>query len=95
MRLSTVIGMGVATGRASRWVEGFRRHAQLKAYLGFSLSQCKKGDDIASFLEKCRAQFPELRGISVENLMYIKVRCFVFMYDVTESDVPFSIARRI
>jgi hypothetical protein len=36
--------------------------------------QCKKGDDIATFLGKCREQFPELRGISVENLMYIKVR---------------------
>ncbi|CED84813.1 Uncharacterized conserved protein XAP-5 [Phaffia rhodozyma] len=33
---------------------------------------CKKGDDIATFLEKCRLQFPELRGISVDNLMYIK-----------------------
>lgn len=35
-------------------------------------SQCKKGDTIAQFLEKCRAQFPELRAISVDNLMYIK-----------------------
>ncbi|KAH9483689.1 Protein FAM50B [Psilocybe cubensis] len=34
--------------------------------------QCKKGDDIATFLEKCRAQFPELRGVSVDNLMYVK-----------------------
>ncbi|KAF8643805.1 hypothetical protein AX16_008823 [Volvariella volvacea WC 439] len=33
---------------------------------------CKKGDDIATFLEKARQQFPELRGISVDNLMYIK-----------------------
>ncbi|CAE6424341.1 unnamed protein product [Rhizoctonia solani] len=33
---------------------------------------CKKGDDIASFLEKCRQQFPELRSVSVDNLMYIK-----------------------
>jgi len=33
---------------------------------------CKKGDDIASFLAKCRQQFPELRGVSVDNLMYIK-----------------------
>ncbi|KAI0273315.1 XAP5, circadian clock regulator-domain-containing protein [Gloeopeniophorella convolvens] len=33
---------------------------------------CKKGDDIASFLEKCRQQFPELRGVNVDNLMYIK-----------------------
>ncbi|KAF9791237.1 XAP5-domain-containing protein [Thelephora terrestris] len=33
---------------------------------------CKKGDTVAQFLEKCRQQFPELRGISVDNLMYIK-----------------------
>ncbi|KAK7693452.1 hypothetical protein QCA50_003020 [Cerrena zonata] len=33
---------------------------------------CKKGDDIAGFLEKCRQQFPELRGVSVDNLMYVK-----------------------
>ena len=35
--------------------------------------QCKKGDDIAGFLEKCRQQCPELRGVSVDNLMYVKV----------------------
>lgn len=34
--------------------------------------QCKKGDDIAAFLSKCRSQFPELRGTSIDNLMYIK-----------------------
>ncbi|KAF8503310.1 XAP5, circadian clock regulator-domain-containing protein [Russula emetica] len=33
---------------------------------------CKKGDDVATFLEKCRLQFPELRGVNVDNLMYIK-----------------------
>ncbi|KAI0079878.1 XAP5-domain-containing protein [Panus rudis PR-1116 ss-1] len=33
---------------------------------------CKKGDEISTFLEKCRQQFPELRGVSVDNLMYIK-----------------------
>lgn len=33
---------------------------------------CKKGDDIGTFLEKCRQQFPELRSVSVDNLMYIK-----------------------
>ncbi|KZV85584.1 XAP5-domain-containing protein [Exidia glandulosa HHB12029] len=33
---------------------------------------CKKGHDIATFLERCRAQIPELRGTSVDNLMYIK-----------------------
>lgn len=35
--------------------------------------QCKKGDSISAFLEKCRQQFPELRAVSVDNLMYIKV----------------------
>ncbi|KAH9958280.1 XAP5, circadian clock regulator-domain-containing protein [Russula dissimulans] len=33
---------------------------------------CKKGDDVATFLERCRHQFPELRGVNVDNLMYIK-----------------------
>ncbi|KAI0721723.1 XAP5-domain-containing protein [Cerioporus squamosus] len=33
---------------------------------------CKKGDTISTFLEKCRQQFPELRGVSVDNLMYVK-----------------------
>ncbi|KAH9998099.1 XAP5, circadian clock regulator-domain-containing protein [Russula compacta] len=33
---------------------------------------CKKSDEIATFLEKCRHQFPELRGVNVDNLMYIK-----------------------
>ncbi|KAM0749782.1 XAP5-domain-containing protein [Meredithblackwellia eburnea MCA 4105] len=33
---------------------------------------CAKGDSIAAFLEKCRQQFPELRAVSVDNLMYIK-----------------------
>lgn len=33
---------------------------------------CKKGDNVGQFLEKCRAQFPELRGTSVDNMMYIK-----------------------
>ncbi|KAK4702847.1 protein FAM50, partial [Phenoliferia sp. Uapishka_3] len=33
---------------------------------------CTKGDTIAMFLEKCRQQFPELRSVSVDNLMYIK-----------------------
>ncbi|PIL23953.1 hypothetical protein GSI_13704 [Ganoderma sinense ZZ0214-1] len=27
---------------------------------------------ISTFLEKCRQQFPELRGVSVDNLMYVK-----------------------
>ncbi|GAA5823620.1 hypothetical protein JCM5353_005078 [Sporobolomyces roseus] len=34
--------------------------------------QCTKGDTIAGFLEKCRQQFPELRLVSVDSLMYIK-----------------------
>ncbi|KAJ7632821.1 XAP5, circadian clock regulator-domain-containing protein [Roridomyces roridus] len=33
---------------------------------------CKKGDEISTFLEKCRQQCPELRGVSTDNLMYIK-----------------------
>ncbi|CAG8580393.1 16810_t:CDS:2, partial [Acaulospora colombiana] len=33
---------------------------------------CKKGDSIADFLEKCRLQFHELRGVSVDNLIYVK-----------------------
>ncbi|CAG7854497.1 Protein FAM50A [Serendipita indica DSM 11827] len=32
----------------------------------------KKGDKISTFLEKARQQFPELRGVNVDNLMYIK-----------------------
>lgn len=40
--------------------------------LGLCRSQCKKGDTIAQFLDKCRQQFPELRAVSVDNLMYIK-----------------------
>ncbi|GHJ86626.1 hypothetical protein NliqN6_3028 [Naganishia liquefaciens] len=39
--------------------------------------ECKKGDNIGAFLEKCRAQFPELRGISVDNLMYIKANLII------------------
>ncbi|KAJ1654968.1 hypothetical protein IWQ61_005195 [Dispira simplex] len=34
--------------------------------------QCKKGDSIATFLDKCRQQFYDLRGTTVDNLMYIK-----------------------
>jgi len=33
---------------------------------------CKKGDTVAQFLNKCRAQFAQLRTVSVDNLMYIK-----------------------
>ncbi|KAN0076930.1 XAP5, circadian clock regulator domain containing protein [Tylopilus felleus] len=33
---------------------------------------CKKGDTISFFLEKCRQQIPELRGVNVDNLMYVK-----------------------
>lgn len=32
----------------------------------------KKGDTISTFLEKARQQFPELRGVNVDNMMYIK-----------------------
>ncbi|KAF9439071.1 hypothetical protein BGZ76_000553 [Entomortierella beljakovae] len=34
--------------------------------------ECKKGDTIVQFLEKCRQQFQQLRGVSVDNLMYVK-----------------------
>lgn len=34
--------------------------------------KCKKGDSVGQFLERCRSQFPELRGHSVDSLMYIK-----------------------
>ena len=40
--------------------------------------KCKKGDTICAFLEKCRQQFPELRGVNVDNLMYIKACCLSF-----------------
>ncbi|TFK76322.1 XAP5-domain-containing protein [Pluteus cervinus] len=33
---------------------------------------CKKENDVATFLEKCRQQFPELRSVSVDNMMYVK-----------------------
>ncbi|MBW0479092.1 hypothetical protein O181_018807 [Austropuccinia psidii MF-1] len=33
---------------------------------------CKKGDSIAQFLEKARSQWPELRGVSVADILYIK-----------------------
>ena len=44
--------------------------------------QCKKGDTIAAFLEKCRLQFPELRGVSVDNLVYVKVEDNLFSLSV-------------
>ncbi|CAO3642645.1 unnamed protein product [Cunninghamella blakesleeana] len=34
--------------------------------------QCKKGDTIAQFLDSCRKQFPQLRGVNVDNLIYVK-----------------------
>ncbi|KAI9594243.1 XAP5, circadian clock regulator-domain-containing protein [Syncephalis fuscata] len=33
---------------------------------------CKKGDKISAFLVRCREQIYDLRGVSVDNLMYIK-----------------------
>ncbi|KAJ3217818.1 hypothetical protein HDU67_007235 [Dinochytrium kinnereticum] len=33
---------------------------------------CKKGDSIGHFLELCRQQQPELRGVNVDNLIYVK-----------------------
>lgn len=58
---------------------GHRKSVMVGCFLMLSypfahgLVQCKKGDDIGSFLEKCRQQFSELRGVSVDNLMYVKV----------------------
>ncbi|KAL0946662.1 hypothetical protein HGRIS_012852 [Hohenbuehelia grisea] len=60
---------------------GHRKSVTVSAHMFFARpcvlthscpSQCKKGDTISTFLEKCRQQFPELRGISVDNLMYVK-----------------------
>jgi protein FAM50 len=48
-------------------------HLTARTVQSHSHIQCKKGDTIAQFLEKCRQQFPELRGVSADNLMYIKV----------------------
>ncbi|KAI9334323.1 FAM50A protein [Pilaira anomala] len=36
------------------------------------VKKCKKGDSIQQFLEACRQQFPQLRGVNVDNLLYIK-----------------------
>jgi protein FAM50 len=58
--------------RKSVMVSGLRIFLREIALTLYS-KQCKKGDEIGSFLEKCRAQFPELRGVSVDNLMYVKV----------------------
>lgn len=44
---------------------------------------CKKGDSIAGFLEKARAEFNELRQTSVDNLMYIVGRSS-FLYPLPE-----------
>lgn len=33
---------------------------------------CKKGDTIAQFLEKAKAPFSNLKGVHVDNLLYIK-----------------------
>ncbi|KAJ3104887.1 hypothetical protein HDU97_008745 [Phlyctochytrium planicorne] len=34
--------------------------------------ECKKGDSIGNFLELCRQQWHELRGVNVDNLIYVK-----------------------
>ncbi|KAL2919288.1 hypothetical protein HK105_200931 [Polyrhizophydium stewartii] len=34
--------------------------------------ECKKGDTIRQFLEKCRLQWPQLRSVNVDNLIYVK-----------------------
>jgi protein FAM50A len=48
--------------------------------------ECTKGDSIATFLEKCRNQVPELRGVSVDNLMYIKA-CSNTLDVLTQEDL--------
>lgn len=34
--------------------------------------QCKKGDSIQQFLDACRQQFSQLRGVNTDNLLYVK-----------------------
>ncbi|RKO89342.1 XAP5, circadian clock regulator-domain-containing protein, partial [Blyttiomyces helicus] len=34
--------------------------------------ECKKGDTVGQFLENCRQQWHQLRGVNVDNMMYIK-----------------------
>ncbi|KAJ2489150.1 hypothetical protein IWW37_004239 [Coemansia sp. RSA 2050] len=34
--------------------------------------RCRKGDTIAQFLDKCKAQVPELRTANVDGLVYVK-----------------------
>ncbi|KAJ2807854.1 hypothetical protein H4S07_003513 [Coemansia furcata] len=34
--------------------------------------RCRKGDTVAQFLDKCKAQVPELRTTSVDGLVYVK-----------------------
>jgi len=34
--------------------------------------ECKKGDTIAQFLDKCRTQIHEIRNVNVDNLLYVK-----------------------
>ncbi|KAJ1891735.1 alpha-1,6- mannosyltransferase [Kickxella alabastrina] len=34
--------------------------------------RCRKGDTIAQFLDKCKAQVPELRSATVDGLVYVK-----------------------
>jgi hypothetical protein len=43
------------------------------------VGQCKKGDTIASFLDKARQGFPEIKKVSVDNLLYVVglARCHV------------------
>ncbi|CAO3613554.1 unnamed protein product [Mucor fragilis] len=33
---------------------------------------CKKGDSIQQFLDACRQQFSQLRGVNTDNLLYVK-----------------------
>ncbi|KAJ4476072.1 XAP5 protein, partial [Lentinula edodes] len=54
---------------------------------------CKKGDAISTFLDKCRQQFPELRGVSVDNLMYINFKDLIIPQHYTFYDFIVNKAR--
>lgn len=49
--------------------------------------QCKKGDTIAAFLAKSKLQIPELRGTSIDNMMYIKVSPVEAIFTYVQEDL--------
>ncbi|KAJ2160934.1 hypothetical protein GGF46_001854 [Coemansia sp. RSA 552] len=58
--------------------EGIKQEAIMVTYSYWDGSghrrqvRCRKGNTIAQFLDKCRAQIPELRSVSVDSLVYVK-----------------------